>query len=85
MNKRQNIVGPVIRQLRAKKGLSQAQVVAKLNLMEWDLSRATFSKIEAQIRCVTDYEIPTLAASIGVEPAELLTLALKRSNKSNKY
>ncbi len=75
------MVGPVIRELRQKKGLSQAQLVAKLNIMGWDLSRATFSKIEAQIRCVTDYEIPVLAASLGVEPSELLTLAIAKLHK----
>lgn len=77
----QNIVGPVIRQLRDKKGLTQAQVVAKLNIIGWDLSRATFSKIEAQLRCVTDYEIPVLALSVGIEPSELLRLAIARTPK----
>ena len=84
MNKCQNIVGPVIRVLREKKGLSQAQLVAKLNLMGWDLSRATYSKIEAQIRCVTDYEIPVLAASVGVEPSELLMQALQKFPKRRR-
>jgi transcriptional regulator with XRE-family HTH domain len=74
----QNIVGPVIRELRDKKGLSQAQLVAKLNLMGWDLSRGTLAKIEAQIRCVADYEIPILAAGVGVEPSELLMKALAK-------
>ena len=76
MAKTQNIVGPVIRELREKKGLSQEQLVAKLNIMGWDLSRVTFAKIEAQIRCVADYELPVLAAGIGVEPSELLKKAL---------
>jgi len=74
----QNIVGPVIRELRDKKGMSQAQLVAKLNLLGWDLSRGTLAKIEAQIRCVADYEIPALAASIGIEPSELLRLAARK-------
>lgn len=59
--------------------MSQEQFVAKLNILGWDLSRGTYSKIEAQIRCVADYEIPTLAAGIGLEPTELLKLALKKS------
>jgi transcriptional regulator with XRE-family HTH domain len=84
MKEFQNIVGPVIRELREKKGLSQAQLVAKLNLMGWDLSRATYSKIEAQIRCVADYEIPALAASIGIAPAELLKQALEKFPKSRR-
>ena len=85
MKERQNLVGPVLRDLREKKGLSQAQLVAKLNILGWDLSRATFSKIEAQIRCVTDYEIPVLAASVGVEPSELLMQALEKFPKGRRF
>jgi len=81
MAEHQNIVGPIIRQLREKKGLTQAQLVAKLNIIGWDLSRATLSKIEAQLRCVTDYEIPVLAISVGIEPADLLRLAVARTPK----
>jgi transcriptional regulator with XRE-family HTH domain len=82
MKKVQNIVGPIIRELREKKGMSQEQLVAKLNLLGWDLSRGTFSKIEAQIRCVADYEIPILAAVVGVAPSELLTKALEKHPKN---
>ena len=81
MAEHQNIVGPVVRALRVKKGLTQAQLVAKLNIADWDLSRATLSKIEAQLRCVADYEIPTLAACLGVNPAELISLAVAKIPK----
>jgi transcriptional regulator with XRE-family HTH domain len=84
MAEMQNIVGPVIRELRDKKKLSQAQLVAKLNLLGWDLSRGTLAKIEAQIRCVTDYEIPILAAAVGVEPPELLMRALEKFPKRRR-
>ena len=81
MAEHQNIVGPIIRQLREKRGITQAQLAAKLNLIGWDLSRATLSKIEAQLRCVTDYEIPILALSVGMEPSDLLRLAIERTPK----
>jgi transcriptional regulator with XRE-family HTH domain len=77
----QNIVGPIIRELRDKKGMSQAQLVARLNLLGWDLSRGTLAKIEAQIRCVADYEIPALAESVGLEPAELIKRAMAKMPK----
>jgi transcriptional regulator with XRE-family HTH domain len=80
----QNIFGPVIRELRDKKGMSQAQLVAKLNVMGWDLSRGTLAKIEAQIRCVADYEIPILAAGVGVAPSELLAKALDKHPKKSR-
>lgn len=78
------MVGPVIRALREKQGLSQEQLVAKLNIMGWDLSRATLSKIEAQIRCVADYEIPVLALSLDVEPSDLLMQALEKFPKRRR-
>lgn len=84
MTETQNIVGPIIRQLREKKGLTQAQLVAKLNLIGWDLSRGTLAKIEAQLRCVTDYEIPILATSVGLEPSELLMQALEKFPKKRR-
>ena len=76
MNDPQNIVGPVVREAREKLGLTQAQLATKLNLAGWDLSRGTLSKIEAQLRCVTDYEIAKLAKGIGLTAPELLRRAL---------
>ena len=84
MSECQNIVGPVIRDLRGKKGLAQAQLAAKLNLLGWDVSRGTLAKIEAQVRCVTDYELPLLASALGIEPTELLRLAVAKSQKTKR-
>ncbi|HTI69881.1 MAG TPA: helix-turn-helix transcriptional regulator [Candidatus Limnocylindria bacterium] len=70
-----NIVGPVIRTLREKQGLTQPMLVAKLNLAGWDISRETFAKIESQIRWVADFELLWLAAALEVEPGELLKRA----------
>ena len=81
MTEHQNIVGSIIREIREKKGLTQAQLVAKLNLGGWDLSRGTFSKIEARIRCVTDYELLKLAAGLGVDAAELLSQSSRARTK----
>jgi len=79
-----NIVGPIIRQLREKRNLTQAQLATKLNLAGWDLSRDTLAKIEAQVRCVTDYEIPILAISVGLEPPDLLRLAVTHTPKRQR-
>jgi transcriptional regulator with XRE-family HTH domain len=79
MTKQHNIVGPIVRELREKKGLTQAQLIAKLNIAGWDLSRGTFAKIEAQVRCVTDYEMPVLATALGLTGPELLHLALAKN------
>ena len=81
MAEHQNIVGAIVQELRENKGLTQADIVARVNLTGWNLSRGTYAKIEAQIRCVTDYEILRLAAGLGIDAAELMRLAAKRQKK----
>jgi transcriptional regulator with XRE-family HTH domain len=66
MAKVQNIVGPQVRRLRYEQGLTQETLAARCGVMGWDLSRATLSKIEAQLRCVTDAELRVLAESLKV-------------------
>lgn len=39
-------MGPQIRRLRCKKGWSQEQLTAKLQLQGWDISRSALTKIE---------------------------------------
>ena len=81
MTEPRNIIGPIVRDLRTKKGLTQAALAAKLNIIGWDLSRDTLAKIEAQTRWVADFEIPLLAKSIGITPSELLSLAIDKAPK----
>jgi len=78
MKQQRNIVGPVVRELREKKGLTQPQLAAKLNVAGWDISRETLAKIEAQIRWVADFEIDMLATGIGISATELLDKAIRR-------
>jgi transcriptional regulator with XRE-family HTH domain len=40
-----NLIGPNIREIRRNMDLSQKPVVAKCNLLGWDISRATLAKI----------------------------------------
>ncbi|MHC1762699.1 MAG: helix-turn-helix domain-containing protein [Verrucomicrobiia bacterium] len=69
MAKPQNIVGPQVRKLRDHQGMTQEMLAARCGVLGWDLSRATLSKIEAQLRCVTDRELQVLAEAlrVGVE------------------
>jgi transcriptional regulator with XRE-family HTH domain len=71
-----NIVGPVVRELRLKKKLTQAQFVAKLNVAGWDLSRETFAKIECRTRWVADFEIVKLAAALEMDAPALVRHAV---------
>lgn len=71
MGEAQNIVGPQVRKLRYQQGLTQESLAARCGVLGWDLSRATLSKIEAQLRCVTDGELEFLAKALKVEIAAL--------------
>jgi transcriptional regulator with XRE-family HTH domain len=72
MTKPQNIVGPQIRKLRYQQELTQEMFAARCSIQGWDLSRATLSKIEAQLRCVTDAELVILANALKMDVSALL-------------
>ncbi len=84
VNEPRNIIGPVVRQIREQQNLTQAMLVAKLNLKGWDISRETLAKLEAQIRWIADFEIIPLAKGLGLEPTELLRRAIQASTKLKK-
>jgi transcriptional regulator with XRE-family HTH domain len=64
---RKNSIGPVIRKIRYKSGLTQAMLAARCHRAGWDIGENTISKIEAQIRCITDGEIIFIAKALGVK------------------
>lgn len=66
-----NIVGKNVRSIREEKGLTQGQLVAKCNLIEWKITRSTLAKIESNVRRVTDLEVKNLALALNVEIIEL--------------
>ena len=68
----QNIVGPQVRKLRYQKGLTQELFAARCSVLGLELSRGTLSKIEAQLRCVSDSELVTLAEALKVDVSALL-------------
>jgi transcriptional regulator with XRE-family HTH domain len=63
----QNSIGPTIRKIRYQRGLTQAMLAARCHRVGWDIGENTISKIEAQIRCITDTEIIFIAKALGVK------------------
>ncbi len=59
-------------------------LVAKLNLLGWDISRETLAKIETQIRWVADVELIKLASALEVDVGELVKKALPKRDKPRK-
>jgi len=55
--------------------LTQEELSARIGLQGWDVSRGTVSQIEAQIRCVTDFELLCIAQALKVSPQDLLPSA----------
>lgn len=83
LKKPRNIVGPVVRELREKLGLSQAQLAAKINVHGWDISRETLAKIEAQIRWVADFELSHLAKALEMEPTQMLKRGAENAERAS--
>ena len=69
-----NVVGPVIRDLRHSKSITQEQLAAQCNLLGWNISRSTLAKIESRVRCVTDIELQILSKALGVTIEKLYPL-----------
>ncbi len=67
-----NIVGVRIKALRREKGLTQAMLAARCSRLGWDVSENVVTKIETQIRCVTDFELICFAKALGVNPERIL-------------
>lgn len=67
-----NIIGPQIKELREKAGLSQEALAARLSLQGTDFSSLMILRIEKGQRFVPDYELLALAEYFGVSTDYLL-------------
>ena len=70
--KQKNICGKRIRELRKNAGgsggsLTQDQLVAKLQLKGYNISRSVLSKIENEKRAVSEIEVTLIAKVLGVD------------------
>ena len=67
-----NVVGPRVKYFREQQHLSQEQLAARCNLIEWDISRSSLAKIESRGRRVTDIEVLLLSHALKVSVNKLL-------------
>ena len=66
-------LGQNIRRLRIQLGLTQEQVAAQLQVRGVDLNASGLSKLEGQLRFVTDVELLALSDILNVSVDWLLT------------
>jgi len=71
MKKPLNLVGPQGRKFRDRKGWTQTNLAAKMQLQGWDVSRDSVAKLEARLRWVSDCELLFLAKALGASVPDL--------------
>jgi transcriptional regulator with XRE-family HTH domain len=60
-----NLFGLQIRRLREARNWSQSDFARELQLAGWDVERSVITKIELRRRCITDYELMLMLATLG--------------------
>lgn len=76
--KAHNIVGPLIKVLRRKKGLTQDQVVAQMQIGGIQIDQKAISRIENGERIITDYELMRLAEILDKSADQILKEAMEK-------
>ncbi len=56
-----NMIGKRVEELRKEKGISQKDFISKMQTLGVDINPTSYSKLEGQIRAVTDKEIKAIA------------------------
>ena len=69
-----NVIGPRIKEIRLanQPSITQEQLATKLQVLGWDIDRFGISKIERQVRQVTDKEVLLLAEALNVPVSRLM-------------
>lgn len=66
-----NVIGHKVEQMRIERGIKQKDFVSKLQTMGVDINPTSYSKLEGQIRLVSDKEIYAIAKILGVKMEQL--------------
>lgn len=67
-----NIIGEKVEKQRKAIGMKQKDLLAQLQIRGIDLNASGLSKLEGQLRGVTDYELKAIAESLDVSVNWLL-------------
>jgi len=61
-----NLVGKNIERIRKEQGIKQKDFIAQMQTMGCDINPTSYSKLEGQVRSVTDKELFIIAKILGV-------------------
>ena len=67
-----NLVGAKVERLRQKNSMRQKELLAQLQVRGISINASALSKLEGQVRTVTDYELVAIADVFGLTIDELL-------------
>ena len=73
-----NLIGTRVEEVRKKKGMKQKELLAQLQVRGVDMNASGLSKLEGQIRYVTDVELVALADILEVSVDYLLGREAKK-------
>ena len=68
-----NLIGHRVESVRKQKGMKQKELLAQLQVRGVDMNSSGLSKLEGQIRSVSDYELLAVSEILGVSVTWLLT------------
>ena len=71
-NNNLNVIGPILRQIRAEKRISLETLSSKLLLLGVNIPVTCLHRIENNQRTVRDYEICALSVALNVDVSEFL-------------
>ncbi len=69
-----NMVGARVEAVRKSQGMKQKELLAQLQVNGIDMNASGLSKLEGQLRSVTDFELAALSKILGVSIDWLLGL-----------
>ena len=73
-----NLIGTKVEEVRKKRGMKQKELLAQLQVRGVDMNASGLSKLEGQIRYVTDIELVALSEILEIPVDYLLGLENRR-------
>lgn len=67
-----NLIGSRVEEIRKEKGIKQKDLLAQLQIYGLDMNSSSLSKLESQVRCVTDKELLAIAKILDTPVSDII-------------